>query len=62
MPTDEKEKQVTSREDGTFFPLGTIVGVMDQILTGEEAVWVKLAEELKPEHVVGLEVFVRLPA
>lgn len=46
----------------TLVRLGSIEGVMDTILTGEEAVWVRLAEGVRPEDIVGLEVFARRPA
>lgn len=58
---DEAQRQ-QARPDGTRFPLvrlGSVEGVMDAILTGEDAVWVSLADGMKPEDVVGLEVFVR---
>ena len=41
-------------------PLGRITGAMDPIYTGEDSVWVTLGKDIKPEDVVGLEVFVRV--
>ena len=49
-----------TKPDGTLFTLGTIEGELDKVLTGEEAVWVKLAEGLRPEDIMGAEVFVRV--
>lgn len=55
-----RDLPIVAKPDGTLFPLGTIEGVMDAVLTGEEAVWVKLAEGLRPEDVMGADVFVRV--
>lgn len=60
----EKEQRA-KQPDGKVFTLvrlGSIKGVMDTILTGEEAVWVRLAEGIRAEDIVGLEVFARRPA
>ena len=60
---DELPNREVTKPNGTLFtllPLGTIEGELDQVLTGEEAVWVKLSEGLKPEDVMGAEVFVRV--
>ena len=52
--------RILAGPEGTLFCLGRIEGELDPILTGEQAVWVKLAEGLKPEDVMGAEVFVRV--
>ena len=58
-----RDLPTVTKPDGTLFtllPLGTIEGELDKVLTGEEAVWVRLAAGLKPEDIMGAEVFVRV--
>ena len=58
-----RDLPTVTKPDGTLFtlvPLGTIEGELDQVFTCEEAVWIKLAEGLRPEDVMGAEVFVRV--
>jgi hypothetical protein len=60
--TDRQQRKHQPERHAMLEPVGIVSGAMDSILTSEEAVWVSLADKIKPEDLVGLEVFVRLPA